>query len=98
MTSIFVPNPILDPGSERCLFDVVGWDLGLICSPPPTPHRVVIFCASGGGIRTDVSISQVVFSDHTEVLLSEEARVVTFVDKDGKRETHSLRRVLRDQR
>lgn len=40
---------------------------------------------------------QVVFCDHTEVLLSEEARVVTFV-KDGKRETHSLRRVLQDQR
>lgn len=39
-----------------------------------------------------------VFSDHTEVLLSREARVVTFVDKDGRRETLSLQRVLQDQR
>lgn len=43
-------------------------------------------------------LHQVVFSDRTEVLLSKEGRVVTFVEKDGKRETHSLHRVLGDQR
>lgn len=41
---------------------------------------------------------QVVFADHTEILLSNEARVVTFVDKHGNRETHSLQGVLQDQR
>ncbi|CAN0178158.1 unnamed protein product, partial [Ectocarpus sp. 8 AP-2014] len=41
---------------------------------------------------------QVVFADHTEILLSNEARVVTFVDKHGSRETHSLQGVLQDQR
>ncbi|CAM9239764.1 unnamed protein product, partial [Hapterophycus canaliculatus] len=41
---------------------------------------------------------QVVFSDRTEILLSKEGRVVTFVDKEGKRENHSLQRVLEDQR
>ncbi|CAM9279186.1 unnamed protein product [Ectocarpus sp. 13 AM-2016] len=40
---------------------------------------------------------QVVFADHTEILLSNEARVVTFVDKHGSRETHSLQGVLQDQ-
>ncbi|CAN0314155.1 unnamed protein product, partial [Ectocarpus fasciculatus] len=41
---------------------------------------------------------QVVFADHTEILLSKEARVVTFVDKHGNRQTHSLQGVLQDQR
>ncbi|CAM9188958.1 unnamed protein product [Sphacelaria rigidula] len=41
---------------------------------------------------------QVVFSDHTEILLSEEARIVTFVDKEGSRQTQSLQRVLLEQR
>lgn len=41
---------------------------------------------------------QVVFSDQTEILLSKEARVVTFVSKNGKRETSSLERVLQEQR
>lgn len=41
---------------------------------------------------------QVVFSDHTEILLSKDARVITFVDKNGKRETRALQRVLDEQR
>lgn len=46
----------------------------------------------------DFASGQVVFSDSTEILLSKEARVVTFVDKDGARETSSLQRVVEDQR
>lgn len=41
---------------------------------------------------------QVVFSDHTEIILSREARVVTYVDKEGNRETLLLQRVLEEQR
>lgn len=33
-------------------------------------------------------LGQVLFSDDTEILLSKGRRLVTFVDGDGKRETH----------
>lgn len=42
--------------------------------------------------------SQVTFYDHSEILLSSEARVVTYVDKTGQRSTHLLRDVMRDNR
>lgn len=41
---------------------------------------------------------QVVFADSSVLLLSEEARLITFVDTDGQLETLSLRRVLGEQR
>ena len=41
---------------------------------------------------------QVVFFDRTEVLLSSEARVVTYLDKQGLRIQHSLDEVLRTGR
>lgn len=41
---------------------------------------------------------QVVFLDATEVLLSEEARLITFVDKNGDRETLALLRALDEDR
>lgn len=41
---------------------------------------------------------QAAFTDKSEVLLSEEARIVTYVHKNGQRETLSLDRVLCDQR
>lgn len=49
-------------------------------------------------VRVVYLFVQVVFSDHTEILLSKEARLVTFLDKDGNRETQSLQRVVREQR
>jgi polo-like kinase 1 len=41
---------------------------------------------------------QVVFFDHTEVLLSAEARSVTYVDKNRQRSTHSLAAVMSEPR
>ena len=41
---------------------------------------------------------QVVFLDMTEILLSEEARLITFVDKTGDRETMALLRALDEDR
>ena len=41
---------------------------------------------------------QVVFFDRSEVLLSPEARVVTYVNKSGSREEHSLEEVLHNGR
>ncbi|CAM9972138.1 unnamed protein product [Discosporangium mesarthrocarpum] len=41
---------------------------------------------------------QVVFSDLTEMMLSEEACRVTYVDKSGTRETYPLQRVLEEDR
>jgi len=44
--------------------------------------------------RLSNRIVQVVFFDRSEVLLSSEARVVTYVNKQGEREDHSLEDVL----
>jgi len=41
---------------------------------------------------------QVVFFDHTEVLLSSEAKLVTYVDKQRNRSTHSLGAVMKEPR
>ncbi|CAM9916511.1 unnamed protein product [Choristocarpus tenellus] len=41
---------------------------------------------------------QVVFSDMTEMLLSKEACLVTYVNKEGHRESHSLKRMLEEGR
>lgn len=41
---------------------------------------------------------KVVFSDKTEILLTNEARLITYVDKNGKRETRRIERVLEEQR
>jgi len=41
---------------------------------------------------------QVVFFDHTEVLLSSEAKLVTYVDKTRNRSTHSLSAVMKEPR
>lgn len=39
---------------------------------------------------------QVVFHDHTEIILSSEARLVTYVDKSQQRSTHSVHEVTAD--
>lgn len=38
------------------------------------------------------------FFDNSEILLSSEARVVTYVDTQGRRSSHTLRRVMHEQR
>ena len=48
--------------------------------------------------RLSNRVVQVVFFDRSEVLLSPEARVVTYVNKSGAREEHSLEEVLHNGR
>lgn len=44
--------------------------------------------------RLSNKIVQVNFQDHTEIILSSEARVVTYVNKKGRRSTHPLSTAL----
>jgi len=44
--------------------------------------------------RLSNKIVQVNFQDHTEIILSSEARVVTYVNKRGRRSTHHLSSAL----
>mmetsp|Transcript_42857 Transcript_42857/g.93204 ORF Transcript_42857/g.93204 Transcript_42857/m.93204 type:complete len:86 (+) Transcript_42857:1608-1865(+) len=44
--------------------------------------------------RLSNKIVQVNFQDHTEIILSSEARVVTYVNKKGRRSTHPLSNAL----
>lgn len=41
---------------------------------------------------------QVMFLDNTEVILSSEARIITFADKHGHRRTYSVAEITRDPR
>lgn len=60
-----------------------------------------VVCFSSASVRNErirCFVFQVVFLDATEILITEEARLITFVNKGGHRETMALLRVLEEER
>lgn len=43
-------------------------------------------------------VTQVIFLDATEIVLTEEARLITYADRGGRRETIALLRALEEDR
>eukprot|EP00605_Chrysophyceae_sp_TOSAG23-4_P002605 GSChrysophyteH1.ASY1.ANO1.2876.1 assembled CDS len=79
-------NYLVDQQKLSAKFDANDADMPFLKKWVRTRHAILF--------RLSNRIVQVVFFDRSEVLLSSEARVVTYVNKQGMREDHSLEEVL----
>jgi serine/threonine protein kinase len=82
-----VVSPLVTSGSEHTSKD---GEMPFLKKWVRTRHAILF--------RLSNRVVQVVFFDRSEVLLSPEARVVTYVNKSGSREEHSLEEVLHSGR